>query len=224
MKIGIVIADEMEYLPLLQFAQTKGCTQSERHGRQTLSYTDGEKTVTAVRSGIGKVNAATAAAYLLADKNCDVLLNAGLSGAVSGLRREDIVVGSSFVECDFDLTAIGRPLGAKPDQPYIYRADETLLSTALSIRGVRSAVFGTGDLFLTDKEKGKRYHELFGVQAFDMETAAIASVCHFDGVPFLSFRKISDTADDTAENDYRDMNDRCETDLTSLLDTVIRLL
>ena len=54
-----------------------------------------------------------------------------------------------------------------------------------------------------------------------METAAIASVCYFDNIPFLSIRKISDTADDTAETDYREMNDLCEMDLTKVLSEII---
>ena len=224
MNIGIVIADEYEYLPFLKFAQTKSCVQSVRHGRACLSYSDGDKTVTAVQCGIGKVNAATAAAFLIAEGKADVMLNAGLSGAVSGLSMGDVIAAERFTECDFDLTPIGRPLGAKPDQDSVYAADPRLLAIAAALPGVQKAAVGTGDLFLTDREKKDLYRETFGIQAFDMETAAVASVCHFEGVPFLSLRKISDTADDAATENYTAMNDRQEADLTNLLAQVIAAL
>ncbi|MBQ6019982.1 MAG: 5'-methylthioadenosine/S-adenosylhomocysteine nucleosidase [Clostridia bacterium] len=223
MKIGIVIADEYEYIPFRNYALTKNCAEAPFHGRESLTYTDGEKTVTAVQCGIGKVNAATAAAFLIAE-GCEVILSAGLSGAVSGLRRGDMIAAESYVECDFDLTPIGRPLGAKPGQEYVYRSDEKLLAAAMKLDGMKKAPVGTGDLFLTDKEKCALYRDTFGVKAFDMETAAVASVCYFDGIPFLAVRKISDDADDSANADYNEMNDRKEADLTGALARIIAAL
>ena len=49
-----------------------------------------------------------------------------------------------------------------------------------------------------------------------METAAIASVCDKAEIPFLSLRKISDDADDSSVEDYREMNNRKESCLTEL--------
>ena len=138
MKIGIVIADEYEYIPFRKFALTKNCTDGLFHGRESLAYADGDKTVTAVQCGIGKVNAATAAAFLIAE-GCGVILSAGLSGAISGLRRGDMIAAESYVECDFDLSPIGRPLGVKPGQEYVYKADERLLEIALSLPGMKKA-------------------------------------------------------------------------------------
>lgn len=221
MNIGIVIADEYEYEPFVKFAKTKDCTEGTAHGRKYISYTENGKTVTAVQCGIGKVNAGVAAAYLIADKKADIILNAGLSGAVSGLYRGDIVIGESYVECDFDLSSIGYPIGKKPDQEYIYSADKKLYAIADSIEGLKNAKLGCGDFFLTDKAKAEKYKEAFGINAFDMETGAIASVCHFDGIPFLSIRKISDNADDTANDDYHNMNNLKEMDLTFVLEKII---
>lgn len=50
-----------------------------------------------------------------------------------------------------------------------------------------------------------------------METAAIASVCHKCGIPFICLRKISDDADDSATEQYREMNERAEDTLTNVL-------
>ncbi len=223
MKIGIVIADEFEFEPFSLFARAKGAVEDLFHGRKRVAYTENGKTIQAVQCGIGKTNAAAATAFLIAD-GAEVILNAGLSGAIHGLRRGDIVAGESFRECDFDLTAIGRAPGEKPEEPPYFVADKKLLALALSLPGVKKAALGTGDLFLADKEKSALFRSTFGIASFDMETAAIASVCYFSGIPFGSLRQISDDADDAAQNDYRQMNDQKKADLTELLSAWIEKL
>ena len=220
--IGILFADTMEYGPFLQWAKEQGATEENRRGNDscTVTLTSGDRKIDiiGVRCGIGKVNAASATAFLIADDKVDMILNAGLSGAVQKLRREDMIAVETYVECDYDLTAIGKPLGVKADgQKYIYEADEKLMAYALQSEGIIKAKAGTGDIFLTDKVRKELYRDTFGIESFDMETAAIAGVCDKSGVPMLSLRKISDDADDASVEDYREMNNRQEACLTELL-------
>ena len=223
--VGIVFADEMEYKPFEKAAEGFGAVKDTFFSKNCLSFNFEDLRIIAVESGIGKVNAAFAAAGLILKKNADIILNAGLSGAVSRLCRGDIVAGESFIECDFDLTAIGYELGAKPDGDIsLHKADEELLKKLLSLGGIKSGRFGTGDIFLSDNEKKKLFKEKFGVCAFDMETAAIACVCDRCGVPFLSVRKISDDADDSSGEDYREMNSRAESHLSDILITFFKLI
>lgn len=224
MKIGLVIADENEYKPFLDAAKEHNCIEMKRRGRDSVAFHHAGKKLIAVKAGIGKVNAASTAAFLIAEDKVDMILNFGLSGAVSGLVKDDIVAGSSYTECDFDLTAIGYPLGKKPQDVCVYPADKHLYETAIQIPGMKSAVCGCGDLFLADKEKKNLYKETFGIQEFDMETGAIASVCHDADIPFLAIRQISDTADDTAAESYTQTNDRCEKTLTQIILTLIEKL
>lgn len=224
--IGILFADTMEYGPFLQWAKEKTCEEEERRGNDSCSLTisdgDRELHIIGVRCGIGKVNASSATAFLIGEDKADIILNAGLSGSVQKLRREDMIAVETYVECDFDMTAIGRDLGVKPDgQKYIYSADEKLISYALMSEGIIKAKAGTGDIFLTDKTKKELYRDTFGIESFDMETAAIAGVCDKCGVPMLSLRKISDDADDASVEDYREMNNRQEACLTELLVNIL---
>ncbi len=216
MTIGIIGAMEEEVSQLKQAMHIE-----ETIDHATMSFCRGQlcgKDVVIVKSGIGKVNAASATAFLIGDDKADIILNAGLSGAVQKLRREDMIAVESYVECDYDLTAIGKPLGVKADgQKYIYSADEKLMSYALMSEGIISAKAGTGDIFLTDKVKKELYKDTFGIESFDMESAAIAGVCDKCGIPMLSLRKISDDADDASVEDYREMNNRQESCLTELL-------
>ncbi len=217
-RIGIVFADEMEYKPFVEAAEKFDAKKRTLNGCNSVSFEIENLFVTAIESGIGKVNAAFAASTLILEEKAEVILNAGLSGAISKVRRGDIVAGESFTECDFDLTAIGYDLGIKPDGDVsVHKADESLLQKLLEDKRIKSGSFGTGDLFLSDSEKKALFKEKFEICAFDMETAAIACVCEKCGVPFLSVRKISDDADDSSGEDYREMNEKAESCLTDIL-------
>ena len=220
--VGAIFADSMEYAPFLEWAKTQSYKEGTLFGNECVEVElflgDRKMTVIAVKCGIGKVNAAAATAYLIGAKNVSMILNAGLSGAVSGLKREDMIAGESYIECDFDLTAIGYAPGEKCDgQKSLLPADAKLLSYALESEGILKAKCGTGDIFLSDKEKKEFFKNTFSIESFDMETGAIASVCDKAGVPMLSLRKISDDADDSSVDDYREMNNRKEGCLTELL-------
>ncbi len=219
--IGIIFADDMEYKPFEDFAKQKDCEITKLYGCNKITLEMENAIVHVIESGIGKVNAAAATCFLKELCGAEIILNAGLSGAVSGLEREDLVAGESYVECDFDLQVFGYKLGQKPAGEYIYSADKDLLSSALEIRGVKKARLGTGDFFLADSSKKIQYLNEFSINAFDMESAAIAAVCHKYQIPFLSLRKISDDADDGSVDDYRDMNEKCETTLTEALIKII---
>lgn len=177
---------------------------------------------TAVCFGIGKVNAALGAALALKSGQYDGVINTGWSGAVSGVHKGDIIVSDSCVECDFDLTPIGRLPGQKPGQDeYVYKCDNALYKAACSVEGFKHGNLGTGDFFLTNKELGNKYKEFFSINAFDMESGALGAVCYLLNVPFVSIRKISDSADDVGVEDY---TNSVKTDITAFSDIVLNVL
>ena len=177
---------------------------------------------TAVCFGIGKVNAALGAALALRSGQYDGVINTGWSGAVSGVHKGDIIVSDSCVECDFDLTPIGRLPGQKPGQDeYVYKCDNALYKAACSVKGFKHGNLGTGDFFLTNKELGNKYKEIFSINAFDMESGALGAVCYLLNVPFVSIRKISDSADDVGVEDY---TNSVKTDITAFSDIVLNVL
>ena len=223
--IGIVIADEYEYLPFQRIAGAIApLTESTERSRPSTELMIGNTRIVAVSCGIGKVAAATAAAFLIADKKADYIFNIGLSGAVSGLQEGEIALGSSFVECDFDLTAIGRAQGENPSKPWLHEADADLLQKAKDVLQVKTAAFGCGDLFLADPIKKDFFKNTFSIQAFDMETGAIASVCSAAGVPFLSLRQMSDSADDASAETYTAVNNTQPETLAEMLRQFIQTI
>ena len=91
-----------------------------------------------------------------------------------------------------------------------------MVETALTLTGARihAGLICTGDQFVTDHATLSRIKQQFpdGL-AVDMESAAIAQVCYLQGIPFVSFRVISDTpgADghqQQYENFWQEMADR----------------
>ncbi len=177
---------------------------------------------TVVCFGIGKVNAAIGVVAALNCKSFDGIINTGWSGAVSGVKKGDIIVSDSCVECDFDLTPIGRLPGQKPCQDeYIYNCENFLYNAAISVPGFTHGKLGTGDFFLTDTARKEKYIELFNINAFDMESGAIGSACYLLGVPFVSIRKISDNADDVSVNEY---TESVATDTTAFSEIILMVL
>ncbi len=224
-KIGVVIADEKEFEAFMAHWDTGEVISEKLYGLESVKITLEDKEIYAVLGLIGKVNITFATSFLIWEKKVDIILNTGYSGAVHKLRRGDIVIGSSYVECDFDLTAIGYKLGEKPGQDYVYEASDKLLAIAKEVFADAPAVpLGCGDMFLTDNNLKKKYYEHFGIFAFDMESAAIASVCKRCDVDFISVRKISDDSEDSAAEDYHEMNNSCDKCFSEILSMMINSL
>ena len=220
-KIGVVIADEMEFEPLVKSVGQFNPVSSILNSYETITFTKDGREVTAVKCRIGEVNAACATAMLIDTIKPDCVLNIGLSGGVKGVKRGLVFAGESFRECDFDLRALGRPLGEKPGQDYVYEADKELLGAIPPELNIPLMKCGTGDFFITKQSQKDEYHSLFGINTFDMETGAIASVCHSCSVPFMSVRKISDDSEDKAAEQYMQMNSLAETALSDILLSIV---
>lgn len=225
MKVLIVIADADEFNPFSKNLEELVSGIYPFYNLSALKFNHAGIDATVICTGMGKVNAATGTALALAEGSYDAVINTGWSGAVTGLLKGDIVAGTSCVECDFDLTPIGYAPGQKSKTvEYIYETDKALLEKVGKIPGFKCAKLGTGDFFLTDKEKSDYYKKLFSISAFDMESGAIASVCHLLNIPFISVRKISDNADDTAGDIYRESLVSDDTAFTEIVYKVMEAL
>lgn len=223
--IGMVIADDNEFVPVENFAKSMGAVEYTYNSDKTLEFKIDDKTVICALCGIGKVNAANSAAALIYGKGVDCIINFGLSGAISKLRKGELAVGVKYVEHDFDLTPIGYKPGIKPQEKSIYTPDKTLYDAVQKASGgMTDAVLVSGDMFVSDCNKKQFLVENFGANACDMESAAIASVCNKADVPFISFRSISDDADDSAVETYTAQNDKKQADMSEIAFAAVKML
>ena len=207
LKIGVVIADDDEYKPFLKSLKDYKTENYNFYKRPGVSFFEGSTEVVAVYSGVGKVNAAVAATHLIETAKCDILLNFGLSGGISGVKRGQTVINNEFLEHDFDLTVIGYKPCEKPLQDYIYKFDGKLYDIAKNtFENIKTGTAVSGDCFICDDKTRNLLKESFGAISCDMETAAIAYVCKISDKPFLALRRISDDAGDDAYANYSEMN------------------
>ncbi len=210
MKIGWIIADRDEYVPVRKLCEELCGTRRDINGLEghcfTLKTANGTATVQSVLCGIGKVNAASAAAFLVGD-GAEVLFGFGLSGGMSGVARGEVVAATTLCEHDFDLTGCGYSIGEKPNQQYIYNAsDEWNKRFKAAYPTLKTGAVVSGDCFVSDDGIRKSLVDTFGAVACDMESAAEAYVAYRCGVPYAALRLISDDAGDDAVSLYREVN------------------
>lgn len=201
--IGLVVADKDEYIHVeKQYPNALNAPVQSLIGHKiNISTSSGNVLLRTVCSGIGKVNAAIAAA-LIADE-CDIIINAGLSGGFGDAGKYGLVAGTDFIEHDFDLSAIGYKPSQKPGQPETLCSDKVMLNDVLAkFPFVKSGVFVTGDSFICSKEKHDELLEAFNPIACDMESAAVAAVAKLFNKPYLSLRMVSDGANDDSSDVY----------------------
>lgn len=221
LRVGIVIADEDEYAPLRSRVAELGAERCDfyKHEGHKFSFEKNSRKVVVhtLLSGIGMVNAAAAATYL-ATEGSDIILNSGLSGGISGIKRGELMVGTEYIEHDFDLTPLGYPLCKKPLQNYIYKADDRLLEIIEKLYPeIKKGVAVSGDSFISDASKKEFLKKEFSAMSCDMESAAVAYVCELADIGFASIRRISDDAGDDAAESYSNMNSLREEMLIELL-------
>ena len=206
-KIGFVVADDCEFAPVIKHCEEVNGEIFERNSKQYCRFNHNNVEIVAVYCGVGKVNAAAYTSALIIEENPDCIINFGLSGAVSKVYKNQIVIGTEFHEHDFDLTPLGYGLGEKSRNHQVLKADEKLNDMLMKAdSSIAPCVFVTGDCFVADTALRDRIIEKFGANCCDMETAAIASVCRDFSVPFASVRYLSDDADDNAKDSYREIN------------------
>ena len=224
-KLGVVVADECEYAPLREMG-LQGFKRADFYKREghTFEFSkQGKKIIVhTVLCGIGMVNAAAAATFLAQDK-CDIILNTGLSGGISGIAKNELTIGDKYIEHDFDLTPLGYEPCQKPLQNYIYSGDKDLINLFSDLYPqIKVGVAVSGDSFVSDNAKRDFLKNTFNAMSCDMESAAVAYVCENANIKYLALRRISDDAGDDATSSYTDMNELKEAVLFDLLFDAIK--
>lgn len=150
-----------------------------------------------VRSGIGKVGAARTATEMILRDRPDCIINSGCAGGLApSVSVCDIVLGAQTAYHDV-WCGDGNLRGQVQGLPQRFDADPSLLAAARGLQTdspLHCGLICTGDQFISTVEEDTHIRSLYpDALACDMESASIAQVCLHYGVPFLSFRIISDT-------------------------------
>lgn len=195
MKTGIIVAMESELSMLLPLIENMTRTTVNgfviSHGRM------GANEVAVMQTGIGKVNAAVGAISLIDSFNPDLVVNTGIAGGTGrGADILDVVIADSVAYHDV-YCGPGNERGQVQGLPAEFPCLGVSMVNLEAVAGrddIRRGLIASGDIFVTTPQ------DLAGVLdvqpraiAVDMESGAIAQVCHMRGVPFLAIRVVSDT-------------------------------
>ncbi len=228
-KVGVVVSDEGEFAPIEGY-RPHGVQQIREvwQGYRSVllsSLEDGANLeMRVVLCGIGLANAAAATAFLIAD-GADYICNEGLSGALQGLARGELVVGDGFVQHDFDATGLGYERGQVCGQPVLLPVCGDLTARFCALHPeLKTGRLVSGDEFICSKEKKNRLIDDFDALACDMESSAVAVTCLRSGVPFLVVRQAADDASEQAAEVYREINDSLYQGVIALLFESMRAL
>ncbi|MDE6396496.1 MAG: 5'-methylthioadenosine/adenosylhomocysteine nucleosidase [Muribaculaceae bacterium] len=191
MKIGIIVAMDKELnllLPLLE-SPTRTVINDTTFHTGRLDCHD----VVILKSGIGKVNAAVATLTLIENFHVSFVINTGVAGGTGqGARILDVVIGDRVAYHDV-WCGPGTTDGQAAGCPAFFEAPFSA-ETLDTIPGTRHGLIASGDIFVSRPEDVARILKLYpDAMAVDMESAAIAQVCHLKNVPFLAVRVVSDT-------------------------------
>lgn len=170
--------------------------------------------------GEGKVNAARCAQIMICCYNVKTIINIGVAGSMKeNVKRGDIVVAKRVVQHDYDMSAIGVPVGLVPrgvrtdENPWGENA-ATYSQCSKKLTDIMCEYLkeidinyhvgdiATGDIFVADNKLKNTILSHFDVLACEMEGAAIAYVCNCAGIDFGEMRDISDNADSDANDSY----------------------
>lgn len=200
MRVGVIGAMEQEVTLLRD--QIENCETLSLGGCEIYTGQIKGVDVALLKSGIGKVAAAIGTTLLLDHFHPDVVINTGSAGGLDPkLNVGDIVISTEVRYHDVDVTAFGYEPGQMAQCPAAFLADNKLINIAqecigsLKLNAVRGLIC-SGDAFINGAEPLARIRKTFpNVAAVEMESTAIAHVCHQFKTPFVVVRAISDVAD-----------------------------
>ena len=135
--------------------------------------------------GVGKVNAAITTMHLIQVYNPKRIINLGTAGGItmhSGIHRVN-----KFVQHDVNLQALGKAPGE--------HLGDSLSIITLPGEGITCA---TGDFFVSERDKLRMQCDVV-----EMEAYSIAKACRVKGVEFEVWKYVSDMADDTASDAWK---------------------
>lgn len=167
--------------------------------RQDEVISDGN--VYYLKTGIGKVNAASSLTRFLENHDIDQIINIGLAGSVSNHDVLDVVIMKQAYFHDVDATLFGYPKYQVPGMPITYESDSLLLETCKKITFQSMDTLYTGDQFITQKMPFE------GV--VDMEGAALYQVAYLYHKPIVSIKVVSDVIEKKSYQSF-DMNQGSE--------------
>lgn len=161
-------------------------------------------TIFNVFAGAGKVASAMATQAAICEYMPNLVIQIGLAGGCNkDLHPGDAVAASRLVYHDIDPSITSSFHGSRES----YNSDPAFKALSIQVlqdMGIRykEGTVATGDRFVNSNSVREDIVERTGCICVDMSSAAVAEVCHKNGIPLIVVKIISDSADDEANEEY----------------------
>ncbi|WP_332697600.1 5'-methylthioadenosine/adenosylhomocysteine nucleosidase [Halalkalibacter lacteus] len=209
MKFGIIGAMNEE----IERMKTE-MTVLKTHIYATVTFYEGtmhEKDMILCKCGVGKVNAALTTQILIDKFATTHILFTGVAGAIDeSLDVGDLVVSTSAMQHDIDVTALGFKKGQIPyfEGSSDFKADKDLIEIATTVakektdRHIVQGKIVSGDQFISNHDYVQTLRKDFDAACVEMEGAAVAQVATLNDIPFVIIRSMSDKANGEASMSF----------------------
>lgn len=176
--------------------------QTSHAGFDVRHVSLGRRSIVVACSGVGKVNAATAATLLSHVHDAQLLMVIGTAGKI----------GDHAGDCFYIHEAVQNDYGARrPDGFAHYRggswpigpADTTPFCAMEAPHcDLPRARIATGDAFIECPDHGRAMAAQLGATLVDMETAAVAQAAERLGLPWMAIKATTDDANGESAGDF----------------------
>ena len=185
--------------------------------RLHVTSQDTHRSVVLLRTGIGLVNSAAGLAAVLRELDPELVISAGTAGGLMrGIAVGDVCVSTTLAYTDADATAFGYVRGQIPGMPATFGSDDAARALLREV-GPAALVGATpsstdaqlhegqmlaGNSFVTQSNVSDTRLAFPEAVSTDMESTAMAQVCHNRELPFIAVRGVSDLCGPEAGDDF----------------------
>ena len=212
-KTGIICPCDDEYQSCKKILKLHN--EIELAGRLISSRREKDIEVIAIQAGVGKICCASATQLIIDKFESDFIFDVGAAGSLSEkLSINDIVCAEYSFEYDVcpddDLTKISDDFKTWTILNKVYSQEvlkefsnfvEKTMETTIKIGNIAS-----GEKDVDNKELSQKLNEKFNAVACNWETSSILKTAQINGIKSLSFRVITDNADEDMNDDYNSNN------------------
>ena len=223
--IGIIFAMQEELIELKNYLHIN----KEKKIYDLIFYeaTLNNQNIILTESGIGKTNAARTTQILIDYYKPEAIFNIGVAGGIAkNLRVGDVIISTSLVQHDFDITAFNHPKGYIPNIGNNIPIDNDLLNATKTILDTnnisyKEGVIASGDIFCTKESMATKINTQFKALCVEMEGASIAQTAYLSKTPCLVIRSISDCPDNNNKVTYEEFLDTSSNKVAQIMYAIL---
>ena len=223
--IGIIFAMQEELIELKNYLHIN--KEKKIYDLTFYEATLNNQNIILTESGIGKTNAARTTQILIDYYKPEAIFNIGVAGGIAkNLEVGDIIISTSLVQHDFDITAFDNPKGYIPNIGNTIPIDNNLLNTTKAILDTnnisyKEGVIASGDIFCTKESMATKINTQFNALCVEMEGASIAQTAHLSKTPCLVIRSISDCPDNNNKVTYEEFLETSSKKVAQIMYTIL---